>query len=714
MGETWHSLAIENVFEKLGSGRNGLSQPEAEARLKIYGFNEIKEAAKRHPIFLFLDQFKSVLILILVIAALISFVLGDLADAGVITFILFINAVLGFYQEYKAEQAVRALKKMAAPQATVIRDGERRRVYARELVVGDVVLLEAGDRVPADVRLIEAVNLGVDESALTGESLPVAKDASMVLSGDTPLSSRVNMAYMGTVITRGRGAGVVVATGMNTEFGKVATLVQTVEEEETPLQKRMGELGRKLGLVAVLACGVIFLAGLLRGIEVLEIFLASVSLAVAVVPEGLPAIVTIILALGVQRMARRNAIIRKLPAVETLGCATVICSDKTGTITKNEMTVREVYIPHQMIPLTSQENAALSGGRGQHLRLLFEVAALCNDAELRREKGGWKVIGDPTEGALLVAAERLGIKVNELREKRPRIFEVPFESERKRMDTVNLWDSGAVVCVKGAPEIVLGLSSMMLVDGALREMSDEDKKKVLDANRSMAERALRLLAVAYKEVEVKDAYEEGEVEEGLVFLGLVGMMDPPRDEVKDAVEKCKSAGIKVVMITGDNELTARAVAREVGIFEENDFSMTAAELEKTEINELEKIVERVKVYARVSPEHKLKIVTALKNRGHVVAMTGDGVNDAPALKKADIGVAMGITGTDVAKETADMVLSDDNFATMVSAVEEGRTIYSNVKKAIYYLLASNVGELLTIFIAMMIGLPLPLTAAQIL
>lgn len=714
MEKAWHSLTIDEVLERVNASRHGLSQAEAEARLKVYGFNEIKEVAKRHPVFLFLNQFKSILILILIVAALISLVLGDLADAGVITFILFMNAVLGFYQEYKAEQAVEALKKMAAPQATVIRDGERRKIYARELVVGDVVLLDAGDRVPADVRLIEAVNFRVDESALTGESVPVAKDASVVLGEDTPLSSRANMAYMGTVVARGRGVGVVVATGMNTEFGKVATLVQTVREEETPLQKKMGELGGKLGLAVVLACGIIFLAGLLRGTEILEIFLASVSLAVAVVPEGLPAIVTITLALGVQRMARRNAIIRKLPAVETLGCATVICSDKTGTITKNEMTVREVYIPHQTIQLTSWENAALDEVRSKHLKLLFEVAALCNDADLKREGGGWRIIGDPTEGALLVAAENLGVRVDELREKHPRIFEVPFESERKRMDTVNLWNGRAVVCVKGAPEVVLELSSMMLVDGALREMGDEERKKILDVNRRMAERALRVLAVAYKEVEVKDAYREEEVEEGLVFLGLVGMMDPPRDEAKSAVEKCKSAGIKVVMITGDNELTARAIASEVGIFEENDLSMTGAELEKIDVNELERVVEKVRVYARVSPEHKLKIVTALKRRGHVVAMTGDGVNDAPALKKADIGVAMGVTGTDVAKETADMVLSDDNFATIVSAVEEGRTIYSNIKKAIYFLLASNIGELLTIFIAMVIGLPLPLTATQIL
>ncbi|MEM3511708.1 MAG: calcium-transporting P-type ATPase, PMR1-type [Candidatus Jordarchaeales archaeon] len=714
MVEAWHSLVIEEVLEKLGSSRSGLSQSEAEARLKVYGFNEIKEVAKRHPVFLFLDQFKSVLIFILIIAALISFALGDLADTGVIAFILLMNAVLGFYQEYKAEQAVESLKKMAAPHATVIRDGERREVYARELVVGDVVLLEAGNRVPADVRLIESANLRVDEAALTGESVPVAKSASVVLGEDTPLSSRVNMAYMGTVVARGRGVGVVVATGMNTEFGKVATLVQTVEEEETPLQKRMGELGRKLGLAAVLACGVIFLAGLLRGTEILELFLASVSLAVAVVPEGLPAIVTITLALGVQRMARRNAIVKKLPAVETLGCATVICSDKTGTITRNEMTVREVYVPHHAFPLTSQGDVALDEGHIQHLRFMFGVASLCNDAELKREKGEWRIVGDPTEGALLVAAEKLEVSVDELRKKHPRIFEVPFESERKRMDTVNLWNDKAIVCVKGAPEVILELSPMMLADGVVREISEEEKERILEANRRMAERALRVLAVAYREIEVKERYREEEIEEGLVFLGLVGMMDPPRDETKGAVEKCKNAGIKVVMITGDNELTARAIASEVGILEEGDLSMTGTELEKIGVDELERNVESVKVYARVSPEHKLKIVTALKNKGHVVAMTGDGVNDAPALKKADIGVAMGVTGTDVAKETADMVLSDDNFATIVSAVEEGRTIYSNIKKTIYYLLASNIGELLTIFIAMIVGLPLPLTAAQIL
>ncbi|MEM4674845.1 MAG: calcium-transporting P-type ATPase, PMR1-type [Nitrososphaerota archaeon] len=714
MTEPWHSLPIEEVFKKLGSSRNGLTQSEAKDRLKIYGFNEIKEVAKRHPILLFLDQFKSVLILILIVAALISLALGDVADTIVISFILFLNAVLGFYQEYKAEQAVEALKKMAAPQATVIRDGEKKRIYARELVVGDVVLLEAGDRVPADVRLVEAMNLRIDESALTGESVPVAKDASLIMSKDTLLSNRANMAYMGTVVVRGRGVGVVVATGMNTEFGKIATLVQTVEEEETPLQKKMGELGRKLGAAAVLACVIIFFIGLFRGTELLELFLASVSLAVAVVPEGLPAIVTITLALGVQRMAKRNAIIRRLPAVETLGCATVICSDKTGTITKNEMTVREVYIPHRSLQLTSQENAVLDEKGDQHLRFMFEVASLCNDANVRKDKDKWKIVGDPTEGAILVAAEKLGIKVDELREKHRRIFEIPFESERKRMNTVNLWDGKAIVCVKGAPEVITELTSMILTNGVVREFSEEAKKRILDVNRKMAEKALRILAVAYKEIEVKSTYKEEELEDGLIFLGLIGMMDPPREETKGAVEKCKSAGIKVIMITGDNELTARAIASEVGILEEGGLSMTGAELEKIDVNELEKVVEDVKVYARVSPEHKLKIVTALKNKGHVVAMTGDGVNDAPALKKADIGVAMGVTGTDVAKGTADMVLADDNFATIVSAVEEGRTIYSNIKKATYYLLASNIGELLTILFAMIAGLPLPLTAAQIL
>ncbi len=712
MRKAWHSLTPEEVFEALGCSRQGLSQAEVERRLRFYGFNEIREVAKRHPIFLFLDQFKSVLIFILVIAAVISFALGDFADAGVIVFVLMINALLGFYQEFRAEQAVEALKRMAAPKATVIRDGERMRVYARELVVGDVVFLESGDRVPADVRLIESVSLEVDESALTGESVPVSKDAAAVLSEKATLSERVNMAYMGTVVARGRGVGVVVATGMDTELGKIATLVQTVEKEETPLQRRMGELGGKLGLAVVLACVIIFFVGLLRGTEIVELFLASVSLAVAVVPEGLPAIVTITLALGVQRMAKRNAIVRKLPAVETLGCATVICSDKTGTITKNEMVVREVYIPNMVFQFS--EGLEPDGKANKHLRFIFEVASLCSEAELRKDGDRWRIIGDPTEGALLIAAETIGVDVNRLRSEHPKIFEIPFESERKRMNTVNVWDRKAVVCVKGAPEVILELSSMMLVDGIVREMGEREKKEILDVNRRMAERALRVLAVAYKETEVKSDYDEKEVEEGLVFLGLVGMMDPPREEAKDAVKKCKTAGIEVVMITGDNELTARAIASEVGIFEEGDLSITGGELERISVDELEKIVENVKVYARVSPEHKLKIVTALKNRGHIVAMTGDGVNDAPALKKADIGVAMGVTGTDVAKEASDMILGDDNFATIVAAVEEGRTIYSNIKKAIYYLLASNIGELLTIFIAMIVGFPLPLTAAQIL
>ena len=715
MAVMWHSLRIDEAFKKLRVTEKGLTSDEASSRLKEYGFNEIEEAGKRSLATMFLDQFKSFLILILIIAALISLVLGDLADAGVISFVLLMNALLGFYQEYKAEQAVEALKRLVAPHAKVIRNGEKVEIPAREIVPGDLVLLEMGDRVPADLRLIETLNLQIDEATLTGESTPVLKNADAVLDAKTPLNDRVNMAYMGTVVVKGRGMGITVATGMKTELGKVATLVQTVEEEETPLQKRLGELGRKLGLIVIMACGIIFLAGFLRGTEVLELFLASVSLAVAVVPESLPAIVTITLALGVQRMAKKNAIVRKLPAVETLGCATIICSDKTGTITKNEMVVREVFIPDKRIPLKKGEVEKTSDTELQHLSFLFKIAALCNDAEVKSEDGNMLIIGDPTEGALLLAALDLGIDVRRLREENPRIYEFPFEPERKRMETINKWmDERAIVCVKGAPEVILESSSYFMENGEIKRMSDERRNKILEENHVMAEKALRVLAVAYKEVEMRSKYSMEEVEDDLIFLGLIGIMDPPREEAKHSVEKCRDAGIKVVMITGDNVWTAEAIAREVGIFEEGKRVLTGVELEEMDVSELEEVVDDVAVYARVSPEHKLKIVSALKNKGHVVAMTGDGANDAPALKKADIGVAMGITGTDVSKEAADMVLSDDNFATIVTAVEEGRTIYENIRKSVFYLLATNAGELLTIFVAMVLGFPLPLTAAQIL
>nr|HDO81363.1 calcium-transporting P-type ATPase, PMR1-type [Candidatus Bathyarchaeota archaeon] len=715
MAVMWHSLRIDEAFKKLRVTEKGLTSDEASSRLKEYGFNEIEEAGKRSLATMFLDQFKSFLILILIIAALISLVLGDLADAGVISFVLLMNALLGFYQEYKAEQAVEALKRLVAPHAKVIRNGEKVEIPAREIVPGDLVLLEMGDRVPADLRLIETLNLQIDEATLTGESTPVLKNADAVLDVKTPLNDRVNMAYMGTVVVKGRGMGITVATGMKTELGKVATLVQTVEEEETPLQKRLGELGRKLGLIVIMACGIIFLAGFLRGTEVLELFLASVSLAVAVVPESLPAIVTITLALGVQRMAKKNAIVRKLPAVETLGCATIICSDKTGTITKNEMVVREVFIPDKRIPLKKGEVEKTSDTELQHLSFLFKIATLCNDAEVKSEDGNMLIIGDPTEGALLLAALDLGIDVRRLREENPRIYEFPFEPERKRMETINKWmDERAIVCVKGAPEVILESSSYFMENGEIKRMSDERRNKILEENHVMAEKALRVLAVAYKEVEMRSKYSMEEVEDDLIFLGLIGIMDPPREEAKHSVEKCRDAGIKVVMITGDNVWTAEAIAREVGIFEEGKQVLTGVELEEMDVSELEEVVDDVAVYARVSPEHKLKIVSALKNKGHVVAMTGDGANDAPALKKADIGVAMGITGTDVSKEAADMVLSDDNFATIVTAVEEGRTIYENIRKSVFYLLATNAGELLTIFVAMVLGFPLPLTAAQIL
>ncbi|MEM3031121.1 MAG: cation-translocating P-type ATPase [Candidatus Micrarchaeia archaeon] len=720
------SARIPEVLRALGSSEAGLPPEEAAGRLEKFGFNELREEKRRSVLAIFLSQFASFMILLLIAATLIAAAFGEWIDAAAIAAILVLNAVLGTVQEHRAEKALEALKRMAAPTALVVRGGVEEVIPAREVVPGDIVVMEAGALVPADCRLLETAMMKVNEASLTGESLPVHKDAGALLAADTLLTGRRNMAFAGTVVANGRGTGVVVATGMRTEFGKIAAAVQTVTEEETPLRRTLERLGRQLTLTVVAAAAVIFALGSARGTPALEMFLTSVSLAVAAIPEGLPATITIALAVGVQRMARRNAIVRKLLAVETLGSASVICVDKTGTITKNEMTARQVWLPGRWIEVSGAgyetKGEFRAGGRRTlpevepGLPELLRVAALCNNASLvlDAKSGARRAIGDPTEAALLVLAEKAGLGREVLKQGARFVQEFPFDSDRKRMTVVYQIGGETLALTKGAPEVVLARCSRVLSGGRVRAMSPADRRAVIAANKAMASKALRVLAFAQRRIRDGRKHEMAEVERGLTFIGLVGLIDAPRDEVRPALALCAQAGIEVVMITGDSEVTARAVAAEVGMLRRGDVVVSGSELDAMSDAELSKRVERIRVYARISPEHKLRIVEAWKARGRVVAVTGDGVNDAPALKRADIGVAMGVTGTDVAKEVSDMVLSDDNFASIVNAVEEGRGIYNNIRKCIAYLLSGNVAEVAIVFGAVMLGLPLPLAAVQIL
>jgi len=720
----WHAIPGGDALKLLEASERGLTVAEAERRLREYGANELRQAKRASALTIFLNQFKSILVLILVAATVVSALIGEVADALVIAAILLANAALGFVQERRAEKALEAMRRLTASKAHVTREGERVELLAREVVAGDILVLEPGDKVAADARLLQVISLESDESSLTGESQPVRK-ATHVLSPETPLADRANLIYMGTNVTSGRGRAVVVATGMRTELGKIAELVQAEEERETPLQKRLDKFGKQIGLVVIALSVVIFAAETLEGQNPLDIFLIAISLAVAAVPEGLPAVVTVTLALGVARMASRNSIVRRLSSVETLGSVTVICSDKTGTLTRNEMTVRRLYVDRAEVEVTGEgyrpEGRLLRDGvetdslRDEQVSKLMVAVALCNDAELSQEDGAWKIKGDPTEGALLVAAAKSGIRLEELRDSFPRVDEVPFSSERKRMTTVHKAPSGGVFAfMKGAPETVLECCSSSLDEGREIGLSAAEKQRILGVNQEMAARGLRLLGAAYRELPEGVRQEPEEVERDMVFLGLAGMIDAPREEAKRAIETCEKAGIRVVMITGDHRSTAVAVARELGLVRGSGMVLTGAELDGLSDGELEEIVEDVVIYARVSPEHKIRIVRALKKKGHIVAMTGDGVNDAPALKSSDIGVAMGITGTEVAKEASDMVLADDNFATIVTAVEEGRRIYDNITKFIRFLLAVNFAEVAFIPMATFLGMPLPLLPVQIL
>jgi len=735
MPVAWHSLEKEEVLKKIGSSPKGLSRGEAVQRLQKFGYNELEERERVTPWEIFFNQFRDVFVIMLLVATAISVAIGEMVDAATIAAIVVLNAVVGFVQEYRSEKAIEAMKKLTAPKARVLRDGKETVIPAKEVVPGDILLLEAGDRIAADARLLEIVELKTNEAVLTGESTPVEKSLEP-LPEDTPVSDRRNMVFMGTHIIYGRGKAVVTATGMNTEFGKIAEMVQTVEEKETPLKQKLAKFAKSLGIIIVAVCAVIFILELYEifvlGVaesgealkNILDAFETSVALAVSAVPEGLPAVVTVSLALGARELAKRNAIIRRLASAETLGATTIICSDKTGTLTKGEMTVRKIFVDGKIVEVTGTgytpkgdfllNGKKLDVEKEDDLRLLLGAATLCSNASYNGET----VIGDTTEGALIVAAGKAGLWKEELEKKYPRIHEVPFTSERKRMTTVHkVGDGKAFAYVKGAPEVVLERCSHIIKNGEIKRLTKKEREKILKVNEEMASQALRVLGVAFKELPYSEAKFKAEtLENKLVFIGLAGMIDPPREEVKEAVEKCEGAGIKSVMITGDHKLTAVAIAREIGILkdDEKELSLTGAELDKLNDEEFEKIVENVKVYARVSPEHKLRIVRALKKKGHIVAMTGDGVNDAPALKEADIGVAMGITGTDVTREAADMVLADDNFATIVNAVEGGRNIYDNIRKFSFFLLRCNFDELVVIGSFALLGLELPLTAGMIL
>jgi len=741
----YYNISVSETIKALNTSEKGLTEEEAGQRLGKHGINELEKREKISPFQILIRQFTSCIVFILLAALVISLLIGEKLDAVVISTIVVLNGIFGFVQEFKAEKAIEALRKLTALKAKVIRNGKEAKIDSRELVPGDIILLETGSKVPADARLIDIAAFQVDEASLTGESVSSNKITG-TLENNILVNDQENMVFMGTIVTKGHAKAVVTSTGMDTEIGKIADMVQEAEEKLSPLQVKLKKFGKWLGFVTIGICVVVFGAGVLREYLTtdlfetsfaIEMFLASVALAVAAIPEGLPAIVTISLAFGVRRMAKRNALVRKLPAVETLGCTNIICSDKTGTLTKNEMTVKEIFFNNTLIEVTGdgytpegkfvQAKSSPPAGRAgasfvrggneevniSTLELLFRSSTLCNDSRLNHNER-WEIFGDPTEAALLVSAGKAGFKKSEMENLYPRIDEIPFDSERKCMTTIHRINEENIAYIKGAPDVILNNCKYISIDGQVKDITGENKKDILDVNQEMANRALRVLGFACKSLTEKYTPEPEEVEKDLTFIGLQAMIDPPREEVRESIVRCKSAGISTVVITGDHKLTAIAITKELGLFKEGDKALSGEELDKLSDDELDEIVENIVICARVSPEHKVRILSALKKKGHVVAMTGDGVNDAPALKKSDIGVAMGITGTDVAKEASDMVLTDDNFASIVNAVEEGRGIYNTIKQFVQYTLSSNLGEILVVFLAILIGWPLPLIAIQIL
>ena len=699
MKENWFNLSVEQTAQKLETNiKEGLSQNGLATKYEKYGYNELKAKKKKSMIVKFLEQFKDFMIIILIIAAIVSGIVGiqegeGITDTIIILIVVVLNAIIGVAQENKAEKSLEALQKMSSHAAKVIRDGKLAVVPAKDLVPGDVVILETGDYIPADLRIIEAINLKSQESAMTGESVPVDK-SSDTINGEVSLGDRKNILFSSSLITYGRGKGIVVGTGMNTEVGKIAKMIDETDESQTPLQIKLNNLGKTLGIVALLLCAVIFVVGTLYGKEPVHMFMTAVSLAVAAIPEGLAAVSTIVLAIGVQRMVKRNAIVKKLPAVETLGCASVICSDKTGTLTQNKMTVKKIFVNSRV------QNIEEIKDKSDELDKLVKSGMLCNDTKVAEDG---KLTGDPTETALVDMGFTLGYEGDTI-ENNPREFEIPFDSDRKLMTTVHKTEDGKyIVYTKGGVDELLKCCNRYSENGEIKSDLADYKSLILSTNKSMAEKALRVLAFGYKIIEHSLTKEDiDHLESDLIFVGMCGMIDPPREEVKDAVKKCVSAGIKTVMITGDHKITATAIAKELGILQEESEAITGSDLEKMSDEELKNKVRSISVYARVSPEHKVRIVKAWQANGEVVAMTGDGVNDAPALKNANIGCAMGIVGTDVSKEAADVILTDDNFSTIVAAVEEGRRIYDNILKAIAFLLSSNIGEIVVLFLAIML------------
>src|SRR5690554_2187664 len=718
--DQYYNQKVDEVLQKLEvNPLNGLSEAEIERHTEKYGLNKLATKKQKTLLAIFLEQFKSSMVVILLIAAIISGVIGIMEGEGlvetfVILAILLLNAIIGTVEERKAQTSLEALNKMSSPHTKVLREGQIAEIDSVNIVPGDIVVLDTGDIIPADMRLLEAVNLKVQEAALTGESVPVEKVNTPLQGTDIPLGDRTNMAFSTSIVTYGRGRGVVIGTGMNTEVGKIAHMLQSTEATETPMSKRLGQLGKVLGYVALIICAVIFVIGTLYGNHWLEMLMMSVSLAVAAIPEGLQIVATIVLAIGVQRLVKKNAIVRTLPSVETLGSTTVICSDKTGTLTQNKMTVVEGWTGGNTVNF---RNPPIPEELDSDEVILLQSSLLCTDSHLKMlPDGGRELSGDPTETAIVDIALNLGMNKNDIEKEFPRVQEVPFDSERKRMATINKMEVGNLrVNVKGGLDEVLSVTTRILIHGKVRPITEEDKATIIKENKRMAQSALRVLSVAYKDIEEIPAKVSAEtVENDLIFIGLLGMIDPARPEVIEAVKKCKTAGIRPVMITGDHKVTAVAIADEIGIYKEGDKAVTGTDLEEIDEEVLKRDVRDYSVYARVAPEHKVRIVKAWQSHGDIVAMTGDGVNDAPALKQADIGVAMGIVGTEVAKDASDVVLTDDNFATIVTAVEEGRRIYDNILKVIQFLLSANMGEVLLIFIAAILNIGNPLSPILIL
>lgn len=726
----WYQKNREQLMDELNTDFNtGLSNQEAEKKLQEFGFNRLDEQQRKSMLSKLLEQLLDPMVIILIVAAVLSAITGDIIEMVVILAIVVVNSLMSIYQEGKAEDSIEALQKMSSPTATVIRDGIAMDIKSAEIVPGDIISLETGDIVPADMRLLETSNMQIDESALTGESVAVEKYGDIVYKeGELrEIGDRENTAFSSTIVTYGRGKGVVVATAHDTEIGKIATSISSYDDEQTPLQKRLASLSKLLGILVLGICVVVFTLGWIRGYDHLGIFKTAISLAVAAIPEGMTAVVTIVLSIGMNNMAKRNAIVKKLLSVETLGTTTVICSDKTGTLTQNEMTVTKAYTGGNEYDITGVgygPEGAFSKKNGNNdedkqIKFMLTLASLANDAKINEDKGNYVCIGDPTEGALLTASSKLGLSKEKLNEKYPRIEELPFDSSRKMMSTFHegLIDGKIVTATKGAPDIIIDKCSKVLINGEVKDFTPELKKEALDKNSEFAKHALRVLSFAYnvfdKLPESSERNSEN-IENNMIFVGLTGMIDPPRPEVKDAIAQCNSAGIQVKMITGDYLDTALAIATELGITTSDDSAIMGKDLNDLTFEQLQEVVREEKVFARVSPENKVQIVEALNANGHITAMTGDGVNDAPAIKKANIGISMGITGTDVAKNTAEVILTDDNFATIVHAVEEGRIIYSNIKKFVSFLLSCNIGEVLVIFVTILLGAPLPLTAIQLL